>query len=349
MKVLVNLYNQIIDPENLFSAWEGFRRGKGQREGFFTFEKNVESEIFRLHRELKSGRYRHGPYTGFFISDPKRRHIHKATVRDRVLHHAIMKILYPFYDKTFIHNSFSCRLGKGTHRGVEAIRSMARKVSRNHTAPCYALKCDIEKFFDSVDHITLLTILKEKIKDERLLELLSGIIGSFKSGRSTLFESKGIPIGNLTSQLLANIYMNVFDQYVKHILKVKYYARYTDDFIILSQDRKYLEGLIPVLSSYLATALKISFHPGKVTITKYRQGIDFLGYVVFPHYTRLRKRTARRIERRLREKIAFYKEGKLEKGSLEATITTYLGLLSHADAYTFSQRLKNNYWLSVEG
>lgn len=259
-----------------------------------------------------------------------------------------MKLLYPLYDETFIHNSFSCRRGKGTHRGVEAIRKMARKVSHNHTAPCYALKCDIEKFFDSVDHITLVAILKKKIKDERLLELLEGIIGSFSSSRSNLFEKKGIPIGNLTSQLLANIYMDRFDQHVKQVLKIPYYARYTDDFIILSHDRGYLEGLIPLLSSYLADTLKLGFHPHKVTITKYSHGIDFLGYVVFPYYTRLRKRTARRIERKIGEKMDLYRAGKLPKDRVEASLNTYMGMLSHADAYTFSQKLKNDYWLSLE-
>jgi RNA-directed DNA polymerase len=137
-----------------------------------------------------------------------------------------MSILYPHYEKTFIHNSFSCRIGKGTHKGVEALRSMLYKASKNNTRNVYILKCDIEKFFDSINHeILLLAILHTRIKDKELMNLLTEVIESFTSDRSTLFERCGVPIGNLTSQLFANVYMDVFDQFMKHELKVKYYAR----------------------------------------------------------------------------------------------------------------------------
>lgn len=348
MRTYNNLFNKLIQPENLFRAWEEFKRDKGRKEDVLEFEKNLESEIFKLYRELKSETYRHSGYQSFYISDPKRRHIHKAIVRDRVLHHAIMNILYPLYDKTFIDNSFSCRVGKGTHKGVDAVRSMARKVSRNNTRPCYFLKCDIEKFFDSINHDILIGILRKRIRDDRLMNLLTEVIESFVSDRSTLFERTGVPIGNLTSQLFANIYMDAFDQHIKHVLKVKHYARYTDDFIVVSDSKEYLISLIPKISHSLAELLKVKIHPKKISLVKYNQGIDFLGYIIFPEYTLVRKRTVRRISRRIDEKIILYKNGELEKDRLDATLSSYLGVLSHADAYRFSESLKNHFWFLTE-
>jgi len=347
MKVYINLFNKLITPENLFNAWEDFRRDKKNKEDVLLFEKNLENEIFKLHRELKSETYRHSGYVDFYISDPKYRHIHKAVVRDRVLHHAIMNILYPYYDKAFIYNSFSCRIGKGNHKGVEALRSMVQKESNNDTRQVFILKCDIKKFFDSVDHDTLVTILKTRVKDEKLMKLLVEVIESFTSNRSTLFERKGLPIGNLTSQLFANVYMDIFDQHMKHELKVKHYARYTDDFVIVSKDKEYLISLISNIKKFLNITLKLDLHPEKVTIRKYTQGVDFLGYIVLPHYTKVRQRTIKRISRRIEEKIALYKSGKLEKEKLDATLMSYLGVLSHADTHKFSESLKNNYFLSV--
>ncbi len=347
MRVFINLFNSLIQPEHLFYSWEEFKRDKGLKEDILLFEKNLESEIFKLHRELKGGVYKHSGYESFFISDPKRRHIHKATVRDRVVHHAIMHTLYPLYDKTFINNSFSCRVGKGTHKGVLALRSMIAKASKNNTQTVYILKCDVEKFFDSVHHIILIDILRKRIRDKKLMDLLIEVIESFISDRSTLFDHVGLPIGNLTSQLFANIYMDKFDQYMKHELKVKYYARYTDDFVIVSENKEYLSNLKLDISKFLSESLRLTIHPKKITIRKYTHGIDFLGHVSFPHHVLIRKRTLERATRRINEKIVLYKAGSLEKEKLEATLYSYLGVLSHANAYRFSEKLKNDYFLSV--
>lgn len=346
MKVYRNLFNKLIEPENLFHAWEEFRSDKKKKEDVVLFERNLESEIFKLHRELISETYKHSGYTGFFISDPKKRHIHKAVVRDRVLHHAIMGILYPLYDKIFIHNSFSCRVGKGTHKGVQVLRSMLWKASRNNTRTVFILKCDIQKFFDSIDHDILLSILRKTIKDEQLVNLLTEVVESFTGEQSTLFERRGVPIGNLTSQLFANVYMDKFDQYVKHIIKVKHYARYTDDFVVVSESREYLISLLPKLSLFLSKELRLCIHPKKVEIRKYSEGVDFLGYVVFPHYTKVRKRTVRRISRRISEKTILYKSDKLGKDKLEATLMSYLGVLSHANTHRFSEGIRNDYFLA---
>jgi retron-type reverse transcriptase len=347
MRIYTNLFNKLITPENLFFAWEEFRRDKKKKEDVLVFEKNLEREIFSLHRELQSHTYKHSGYTGFYISDPKRRHIHKARVRDRVLHHAIMGILYPLYEKTFIHNSFSCRIGKGTHKGVNALRSMLYKASKNNTRNVHILKCDIEKFFDSINHEILLSVLSSRIKDQELMNLLTEVVESFTSDRSTLFDRCGVPIGNLTSQLFANVYMDTFDQFMKHELKVKYYARYTDDFVIVSENKEYLLHLLPQIRLFLKEKLKIQIHPKKVTINKFGRGIDYLGYVLFPHFTLIRKRTRKRALRKINEKILLYKRDEISEDKVHATLMSYLGVLSHADAHRFSEKLKNDYFFNV--
>lgn len=176
------LFSKIADPENLFLAWDEFRRGKRNKPDVATFEFDLEQNIFSLYRDLKSGTYKHGPYKDFWIHDPKLRHIHKTIVRDRVLHHAVFQVLNPVFEPTFIATSFSCRIGKGTHNGVLAVENMLRKVSRNYTRPCYALKCDVRKFFDTVNHSILLSILAKRVKDTDTINLLREIIESYEVG-----------------------------------------------------------------------------------------------------------------------------------------------------------------------
>lgn len=331
----------------MFLAWNEFRRGKRHKEDVMLFEKNLEQHIFQLHRDLKNKTYMHGTYSDFYINDPKRRHIHKATVRDRVLHHALFQILNRIFEPTFIARSFSCRVGKGTHKGVLAAREMIQKVSKNNTRPCYVLKCDVRKFFDSIDHTILVGMLQKQITDEETLWLLKRIIGSYDSGYTDLFSPHGLPIGNLTSQLFANVYMNEFDQFMKRELKVKQYARYTDDFIIVSGDQKYLQGLIEPINEFLKVRLKLQLHPEKVDIFKLKHGIDFLGSVLFPYYTQIRKKTKKRIVRKLKKRIVEHNSGHITKESLDQTMQSYLGVLSHTDSHRLREELKNVYWYSV--
>lgn len=347
MKVYRNLFNKITKPEMLFNAWKEFKEGKKFKSDVILFEKDLEQNIFKLSRDLFSKTYRHGGYEGFYISDPKLRHIHKATVRDRVLHHAIMMNLNPIFEPTFIVNSFSCRIGKGSHKGVNTLRNMIRKENHNNTRQCYVLKCDIQKFFDSIDHDILFRILSRNIKDEDVLRLLDVLIESYKSNRSDIFHRKGVPIGNLTSQLFANVYMNEFDQFIKHKLKVKYYARYTDDFVIVSSDKSYLERIIPLINEYLLENLSLNLHPNKVEILSCNRGVDFLGYTIFPNHTLVRKKTRKRIERNFHNKISLFKEKKIEKTKVIASLNSYLGVLSHANEYKCSENLKNYFGLWI--
>lgn len=181
MVKISDVYNSIISIENLFMAWDRFKSDKRNKIDVARFERKLEQEIFRLHRELKAESYTHGPYEDFWICDPKRRHIFKAMVRDRVIHHAIFSVLYPIFEPTFIPTSFSCRIGKGNHRGVKYLNSVIRKVSRNYTKPCFVLKCDIRKFFDSIDHNILVSIIKKKIRNAQVTALLERIIRSYSS------------------------------------------------------------------------------------------------------------------------------------------------------------------------
>ncbi|KKR70964.1 MAG: Retron-type reverse transcriptase [Candidatus Woesebacteria bacterium GW2011_GWA2_40_7b] len=332
MKIYTNVFEKIVSPENLFNSWTNFKHDKRKRPDVQEFEISLEQNIFELHRELKAGIYRHGLYKPFYIHDPKQRLIHKATVRDRVVHHAIYSVLNLIFEPTFIANSFSCRIGKGTHKGVEALKKILRKASRNNTGNCFALKCDIKKFFDSIDHPILLDVLAKRIKDERAMSLLTEIVGSFSSG---------LPIGNLTSQLFANIYLSGFDQFMKQELRVKYYVRYTDDFVVVSRDRDYLEHLLKPVSKFLNDKLRLSLHPQKVLLRKYGQGIDFLGYVVLPNHIVLRTKTKRRIFRKLQKHLADYKEGTLSEEILNQSTASYLGVLSHSNSFKLSNRLNN--------
>lgn len=343
MKIYKALFEEIISLENLFSAWEKFKKGKRGKADVQKFEHSLEQNIFELHRRLQAKKYKHDPYFSFYIQDPKQRHIHKATVRDRIVHHAVFRVLNPVFEPTFISHSFSCRVDKGTHKGVEALAKMIRQVTRNNSQNAFVLKCDIKSFFESIDHDILLSLLKNKVKDENTIWLLKEIIASHYSQRLSLFTYKGLPIGNLTSQLFANIYLNELDQFVKQTLRIKHYARYTDDFVIVSKDEKELQNLLLPIRDFLQKKLALDLHPGKISIRKVGQGVDFLGLVIFPHHRLLRTKTKQRVFRKLRTRVLEYNAKKIEEEKLLHCLQSYLGVLSHAQSYKLRQKLLNNF------
>ncbi|MDP1625265.1 MAG: reverse transcriptase/maturase family protein [bacterium] len=261
------------------------------------FEFTLEDNLFNLHRELSEGTYRPELYEAFYVKDPKLRHIHKASVRDRVVHQAVYRVLYPTFDKGFIFDSYSSRNFKGTHRGARRLEIFIRKATRNWTRQAWCLKCDVRKFFDSIDHKILSLLISESVSDARTMELIKTILASFDKS-----PGKGLPLGNVTSQLFANVYMDEFDQFAKHILKARYYARYCDDFVIVEQNIDVLESHLPQIRRFLSEELELELHPNKVSIRKARQGIDFLGYVVLPHRNVLRTKTKRRILKKVNGK-----------------------------------------------
>ena len=274
--------------------------------------------VLALHHELSAGGYWHGGYHHFRIADPKPRDIHKASVRDRLVHHALYRKLYPFFDRTFISDSYSCRKEKGTHRAMNRFRAFAYQVSKNNTRTCWVLKCDIRKFFASIDQQILLRIIEKYIPDSRICALIKNIVGSF----SSTGKGKGLPLGNLTSQLLVNIYMNEFDQFVKHNLKAKHYIRYADDFVTLSSSREELVETLSYMKVFLRDRLKLALHPDKVSIKTLASGVDFLGLVHFPDHRVLRTATKQRMFRTL--------QTSREKPEV---LHSYLGMLSHGNSY----------------
>ena len=326
--VFTHTYQDIILVENLLGAWKEFRKGKRFKQDVLEFQSDLIYQVTKLHQELKAKTYCHGAYYHFKIADPKPRDIHKASVRDRLLHHAIYRILYPYFDRTFIRDSYSCRIGKGTHKALERFRVFTYKVSKNHTRIAWVLKCDIRKFFASIDQQILFSILQNHIADPDTLWLLNQVISSFSSNNIPTFArmlecSKGLPLGNLTSQLLVNIYMNEFDQYVKHNLKAKYYIRYADDFVFLSHDKQELEHTLLYIKVFLEEKLKLQLHPDKVSISTVASGVDFLGWVHFSNHRVLRTATKKRMFRRLKER-------KGSKGE-EAAKQSYVGMLGHGN------------------
>ncbi len=321
-----NNYNYIISIDNLLDAWKEFLKGKRSRKDVQQFELNLMENILALHRDLVSKTYKHSDYHAFNISDPKPRNIHKASVRDRLLHHAIYRVLYPFFDKTFIADSYSCRRNKGTHKALNQFRSFAYQESKNHTRTVWVLKCDIKKFFASIDQVTLLSIVRRYIFDDDIYWLIKQIVLSFNSGK----PSKGLPLGNLTSQLLVNIYMNEFDQFVKHKLKAKYYIRYADDFVFLSHNKEWLLIILPKVREYLSKKLSLELHPDKIFIKTVASGVDFLGWVHFSDHRVLRTVAKRRMFRTI----------KLKEGSCD-TVQSYLGLLSHGNEKMLSGKVEN--------
>jgi len=245
------------------------------------------------------------------------------------LHHAIFRILYPLFDKSFIFDSYSSRFDKGTHIAVKRLNIFARKVSRNNTKTGWFLKCDVKKFFDSINQDILISLIKNKINDQDALWLIASIIKSF---------SKGIPLGNVTSQLFANIYLNELDKFIKHHLKIRYYLRYCDDFIIVSDNKVYLEGLIMKIHNFILGALKLSLHPNKISIRKYHQGIDFLGYVSFPYHINLRNKTKKRMFKKIDYKMLEFKNGQVSPQSFNQTLQSYFGVLKHCDSCKLGKR-----------
>ncbi len=350
MKVWHNIYHKLIIKENIFRGYKEFLVGKKKKRDVITFGKARNENLRKLHQSLINRTYKPGGYSQFYVRDPKLRLIHKATVVDRIVHHIVATELEPISESTFIAHSYSCRKDKGTHRGVLALKKMGLKASKNNSRVCWALKCDIKKFFASINHKILFEILERKIKDQDFLDLLGKIINSFYSDRTTdISNKKGIPIGNLTSQTFSNIYLNELDQFIKQRLKVKYYIRYADDFVLFSENIRYLKNLLPKIDEFLKTKLDLELHPEKIILRKFGSGIDFLGYVVFPYHILLRTKTKRRVLRKIRTKINEFKVGKISEEKVNETVQSYLGYLSHANAYEFKKELENLIWFWMTG
>jgi retron-type reverse transcriptase len=316
-------FSTISSIKALNLAWKKFSSGKKSRVDVAEYQKQLKININNLYVDIASGNYEHGKYQPFMICNPKQRQIHKATVRDRLVHQVIVSAIEPLFERQFIYDSYSCRVGKGTHAGVRRFRTFLGQASCNNTQKVYVLKCDVRKFFASIDHETLLRLITRRITDEAILELVRTIVLSH--GAET---GKGIPLGNVTSQLFANIYLHELDWFIKQTLGIKHYLRYCDDFVIVSTDKSYLQSLIDPIRSFLKYELRLDLHPTKVSIRPWSLGVDFLGHVLLPHATMLRTKTKSRMLARVTEQ----------------NLSSYLGICSHVQAYRVSQVVQLVAW-----
>ncbi|MCX6707170.1 MAG: reverse transcriptase domain-containing protein [Candidatus Woesearchaeota archaeon] len=302
-------WQSLCSYENLNLAFKKARKRKSSRKDVVEFENNLEQNIEDLRTELLLLSYNPKQLKTFVIKDPKTRTIRKSDFRDRIIHHAICNILEPIFEKRFIYDSFANRKGKGTHKALQRFDCFKRKASRNNTRNCYIFKADIKHYFDEVNHNILISIIKERVKDKRIIWLIKKVLKNHS-------EIKGMPLGNMTSQFFANVYLNELDKFVKHNIKAKHYIRYVDDFVILSDKREELEVYKDKIRSFLRERLELELHSTKSRIIELKQGVSFLGYRIFTHHRLLRKANIRTMQRKTScndyDEICEYLHGWLE-------------------------------------
>lgn len=327
MKRHGNLWNSITDPENLYLAYRKARKGKGWQKGVLDFEKDVEGNLLKLQRTLCTGEFRTSKYRSKTIHEPKKREIYILPFYpDRIVQHALLQVVVPIWDSLMMYDSYACREGKGMH---EASRKTMNHV-RNYK---YCLKCDISKFYPSIDHNILMSIVERKIKCKPTLILFEDIIRSFDGGKNT-------PIGNYTSQWFGNLYMNELDMELKHEYKEKTLIRYCDDFVIFSNSKKELHRLKNSIESYLIRKLKLRF--SRWSVFPVVQGVDFLGYRHFPNRILLRKSTAKRVAKRLKALPSRIYKGKITLDQYRSSIASTEGWLKWANTFNLKTSLNIN-------
>ncbi len=330
MKTEGNLFETTCSFRSLLAAYHRARRGKQSREEVARFGWNLEANLFALRDELLGGIYAHGPYRRFVVSDSKRREIKAAPFRDRVVHQAVTAALEPVCERGFIFDSYACRKRKGTHAALRRFESFIRPSS-------YVLLCDISKYFATIRHETLLVLIERRIRDRQMIALCRTIIDSCEEE-----HGRGIPIGNLTSQLFANLYLNELDQFVKHVLRARRYVRYMDDFLIVSENKRFLNEARALIAEALVARLGLALHPKKAQIAPVSAGVDFLGYRVFPHHRLLRKSTVKRFVKRTR-RAQNMQGGVLE----EAPIRSWLVYAREASSYGLRRSLSARLGISL--
>jgi retron-type reverse transcriptase len=287
MKTYKNLYEKIYSLDNLILVWRKARKGKTKKKYVIEFEKNLKENLFQLQKELIMQVYFPKALKTFILRDPKTRKISKSAFRDRVVHHALVRVIDPIFDKIFIYDSCANRTDKGNLFTIKRFELFKRKVTNNFKSEAFCLKADIKHYFQEINHNFLIEIIKRKIKDERVIWLIEQILkNNIIFGRKKI----GMPLGNLTSQFFANVYLNELDYFVKHKLKVKYYIRYVDDFVILHSSKEQLENWKNKIENFLRKKLELELHPDKSRIVALSKGIDFVGFRSFYYFKLLRKR-----------------------------------------------------------
>ena len=333
-----DLYAELCSFRNLELAYRKARKGKRSKKAACDFEFNLEENLLQLKRELEISVYEPQPLKQFIIRDPKTRVISASHFRDRVVHHALCNIIQPIFERTFIDDSYANRIGKGTRKALERFDNFKRKAAKNgrlvnnardsNMVVGYVLKADIRHYFDSVDHEILMGIIGKRVDDERILTLTCKIL----KNHATSIPGKGMPIGNLTSQFFANLYLNELDCFVKHSLKTRFYIRYVDDFIIMHSSKETLLEWKGQISGFLKT-LKLELHPEKSKVYPLHRGVNFLGYRIFYQYALLRRSNLRKMESRMRKYESLYRRGEMTYEKVLQGFESWMSYARYADSY----------------
>jgi len=346
MKRYGNLWSQIIDFENLLKAARQAQKGKRFQRNVLAFNYNLEKELQRIRQELASQTYRPGHYRTFEIMEPKRRMISAAPYRDRVVHHALCNIIAPIFERTFINDSYANRMGYGTHRALRRFTEFARS-SR------YILQGDVKKYFPSIDHEILKEVIRRKIKCQETLWLIETIIDNSNEQELAIeyfpgdelmtpfTRRRGLPIGNLTSQFFANVYLNGFDHFVKEHLKTKKYLRYVDDIALFADDFGFLAEARLAIEDYLA-GIRLKIHPIKSQLFETCLGATFVGFRVLPTQIRVRSENLRRARRRVQQLQTNYASGVMTWQQVDQSIQSWLAHLHHGTTWHLRQKIFDN-------
>ncbi len=327
MKRVNHLFTKITDFKNLYQAYKKAIKGSPHSWEAKHFTFFLEKELLLLQQDLVSGVYRTGGFKHYRIYDPKERLISVAPFRDRVVHHAIVRVLEPVYEPVFIFDSYATRKNKGTHAAILRVQQFLR-----HTK--YYLKADIKKHFENMDHDLLLDILGKKIKDKDCLHLIKTVIKGVP-------WSKGLPIGNLTSQFFANVYLDRLDHFIKEDLRFKKYVRYMDDMVCLADSVDELKKIREEMDSFLGETLRLELKPGGVYINKRSNGISFLGARIFPNQIRIKPSCFKRSMKKLGEKTREYQRGELNCNNYVSGLNSIVGHLDFYNSYRL--RLKTGH------
>ncbi len=347
MREFNEIYERIISLPNLYKAYLDARNSRKKSKDCIEFEKNLHENLWKMHEELFLQNYRFLPYKMFYVKDYKRRKILAPCFRDHIVHHAIFNFIEQIFEPSFIPDSYACRKGKGTHRAFKRLKGMINKSSFND----YFMKCDITKYFYSIDQYVLIGLIEKRISDCRLTKLIINIIQMHKEQHSLGHvanpyhpeKRKGIPIGSLLSQLFANIYLNELDYFVKNKLRIKKYVRYVDDFVIVGGSNANLIDIYSKMTLFLQEVLFLKLEMRKTQINKISFGIDFLGYVGFKHHVRIRSKNYRMFKKKFSRRIKKVLNREIEFYSLKCSYDSYLGHLSYTNSRRIEENLKSRY------
>lgn len=325
-------YQKIISLENLYEAVKQTVRSKRTKTDIAEFLFHLEDNVDNIYNDLKTKKYKHGKYQFFKISDPKPRTISKATVKDRVIHHAVHDVIIPNIDKSFIFHSYACREGKGVHKAVKVVQRWTRSYD-------YYLHFDIVKYFNNINRNILKRLIKKVVDDKDVLWLLNEIIDSsihynyyIRNNIDLFTAEKGIPLGNLTSQLFANIYLNELDQFVKHKLRIKPYIRYMDDFIIMSKNKEYLRKWKKIIIKFVDEELNLKIHTERLHIRKAKQGITFLGFRIYPFYLKVKSKGISRFRKNIKNLKKKYDRNLITKTEAILSYNSSIAFINFANS-----------------